>query len=542
MIITPLQLWQGFDANKLAFGESIVHERVHGNFSEQYVYFNGIESTDGVIRVCCKLYRPLKKPNGAAVLVMDDLYNTIDTFNPADYIAKGFSVLVVDYAGKRSETMRYTLYPPSIGFCNFHLDNATLYNTENPYGSCWYMWGVVALRAVAFLEHLGFENRFMIGIGAASEHVYKVCYKDNALKAAVTIFSSGMLHSENLNYNASLDAASYALNLKAPIFIQAASNELNNSLEYISELYNTANAYSGTRLSIIEHSLRHIDYKRTSNPLIWFLLFLEEENYSALDENHLYECPPSVIIRESEKKLYCDVVVPNINSIESLQLFVASSGEKSSLLYWRATDMQKISDTEYLATLSSFGTDMPIYAFVTAKYKNGLYFSSNVARYSSEKTVTASTDKSKNQKPFKRLIYDTDKGTSNVFIPNSTKKEHELLIKEGPLELSGLTSTSNKVGSFVLADKEFKPTTNLELQFMMFSKEAQEITFSILCAKTLNYYFCQKPKAAGSGWEKLTVSPEDFKSDTGNLKDWNTALLLTIESQKEVLINSILWT
>jgi len=535
MIITPKQLWQDFDPLELEFAQTIVREEELTLHTEQYIYFNGVKTLDGVIRVCAKFYKP-KIDSGAAIVVFDDIFNSIDAFDPSSYLSAGFSVLVVDYAGENNDNMRYTIYPSSLNYCNYHKNNDILNMGGNPHETCWYIWGIIAMRATAYLENLKFKYRFALGFGHGGEQVWKACFIENAILAGATVFGGGLFNSEDLAYKTALDSSSYAISANAPVFIQVTSNELNNSLDEMSELYQTASV-SGARFSILERSMHCIDYNRVNNPLLWFLLFLQREfvDNDKLQEN-LCECPPSILIHVSEQKLYCNVIVPDFTTLESIELFVAYGTNSPSTRYWRNVELKMVSESEYLAVLDSPNTELPLYIYATAKYKSGLYLSSTVLN-ATPKLLGIEASKQN----FKRLLYDTDLGISNWTIPNNNESHFALSIKEGPLGLTGLTSNANRISTYMLADDEFKAGENLSLQCMIYSKTLQEVTFIILCSKTFKRFVYEKSFEKSESWEKLSLSLENFKLEGNSLKDWNNVLTFSIYSKEELLLSSMLW-
>jgi len=536
VLITPKQLWQDFDPKELDFAVTIVREREFDTHLEQYLYFNAVKTTDGVVRACAKLYTPKNLQNSTAVTVFDDIFNSVDSFDPTSYLAKGFAVLVVDYAGERNDNKRYTtIYPPSFNFAYYHKNPDTITVCDDPHFSCWYIWGIIAIRANAYLESLGYKNRFSLGFGHGGENVWKISHFENAMICGATVFSGGLIDSDNLAYKTALDSSSYALSAKSPIFIQVTSNELNDSLDEFNELYEASISNNESRFSILEKSMRCIDYKRVDNPLIWFLLYLEKSLAKRCSEK-IVECPPSVLIHSSEQKLYCDVVVPDYKNLEKVELFVCYGDNSPSTRFWRNIQLQMVSESEYLAKLDTASPEKPLFVFATAEYKSGLYLSSSISSI-----IPHTLGIKAPARKFKRLLYDIDMGISNFTISNWTKSEYQLFIKEGPLGLQGLTSTINSGSTYLLADDEFKPKDNLSLQFMLYSSEAQKVEFSILCSKTHNKFITIKELDGNNSWEKITLSHEELKFENTPLKDWNSVLTFTINSEKGLLLNSVLW-
>ena len=117
-LITAQTLWKDFDLRGLPLDETVLSTEIKEHYTVKYIYFNGEATTDGCARVFAQLYTPASIPTGASIVLMNDVSQPFDTLYVDFLCESGFTVLVVDYAGKR-ENGKYTIYPESMNYANF---------------------------------------------------------------------------------------------------------------------------------------------------------------------------------------------------------------------------------------------------------------------------------------------------------------------------------------------------------------------------------------------------------------------------------------
>jgi len=541
MILTPQQLWKDYDRKAVPLGVATVRTGEDAGSFFRTLYFNGERAADGVTRIYAKLYEPKCRFGNAAVIVFDDIRNTVDGFDPALYLNNGFAVLVVDYAGAKAEKERFTIYPKSLAYVNYFLNLSLIEDALTPpKESCWYVFATMALRAVTFLEETGYEDLFILGVGHGGAQVWKTCYFENTVRAGAAVFSGGprkpsrVLTPEEektfLTYRAAIDSSAYANFIKSPIFMQITSNEQNSSLDRMNELYDAA--AENTFLSISERANRQIDGSRTDNIVQWFSAVLRGERLPA---------PPALKAKGSENKLYYDIKVSKPAELAEISLFVAHMQKNSAFRNWRVETVQAVSEDEYLAKVDVLSADEPVFAFANVRYKTGLCLSSRM-----ERTIPSALSVAPAPLIMKRLIYDSGMGLSDWLVltnPGADMKlEPALSMQKGPFNLEGVVSSSNMLTTFRLADPQYKGRPGASLQFTVFSPGNQKISFNIRTSEeSLSKYVCQKELAGEPVWTKLSLSPRDFRGAGGALSDWQNVLTLEIESAETMLVNSLLW-
>ena len=576
MIVTPQLLWNGYDPFLTPLNATLVSSSTTADASVFLLYFNGDKQDNGCMaRIFARLYVPKncqvdfneyllegKREKGEGrsinsnnsddkqdldsletkefllkrlkigsitpncVAVFDDIDKDTNAFDPKNYLNMGFSVLVVDYGGMSEHKSRFTIYPKCQSLANYFLNPDSDKETDVPQNSSWYIWQTVAMRSVVFCKKLGFLNVCMLGVGLGLEMPFKTSYFDGFITAGATQFTGGVIERSNTAFIASLDCTSYASNSNCPIFIQGASNEQNSSLDALSELYEIAG--DNARFSIIERSNRNIDKIRANNPAVWFKRILSGAPiYNA----------PKLSAKGSQNKLYYNIDTNcSYDDIESVSLYVAHIQKNPAFRNWRKIDLQSVGATEYLAHVPIIDCSLPVYAFCNVSYKCGLVFSSLVLSIVPKQlNITAEPLK------IKRLIYDTSMGLSDFLILDTTTASSDALsLNEGAVKLKGVTSSTNSLTTFKLADPQFTGPKGANLQIMAYSKEPQTVKF-IITTTSNTQYIATRECISDTNWTKKIFACADFKSSSGALVDWQNILTFEIKSESEFLFNSMLW-
>lgn len=539
MILTPQQLWKDYNRFETPFNISQLSQKADDLCMQTYYYFNGDKARKGNSRIFARLVDPIAGRGDSVIIVFDDIANSVDKFDCSSYIANGYSVLVIDYAGEIGDKTRYTIYPTDLEFANASSDNNNLNNIKiTAEESCWYVWAKVGFRAVAFAESLGFEKRFAIGVGHGGEQVWKICYDQTLLQGACVVFSGGAevyllsdaerSSQDSLAYFAGISSLAYAPLVKTPMFMQVTSNEQNSSLDYLNNLYNACTNNS-SYISISSRSNRTIQNSKKDGILTFF---------NSSRDNEVLLSAPSISFKGSDNNLYLSTTVEDSSLIQSIELNVAYSQQICAYRNWRRIDLEKIGN-DYYTLLPVVAISEPIYTFLNITLTNGFSFSSSIQKVKPEAYSIKCT-------PFssKRLVYDVDMGVADWIVLNENSLDYSLnkpVLKMGCCEIEGVTSPTNVLTTFKLADIQYKGKDNYLLQMIVFSDSEQNVTFSVTSAGSLKKYLCTKNITNVGSWSKITLDISDFKSGGSFLDSWEDILTFEITSCNELLVNSLLW-
>jgi hypothetical protein len=332
-----------------------------------------------------------------------------------------------------------------------------------------------------------------------------------------------------LEFKAALDNLSYCPHLKCPLFIQLASNEQNSSLDRMNGLYNATTSPHGSLLSISPKTDRFLAPEEAGN--VGTFLDTVFKNAPLVSE-------PLLTARGSGGSLYLNIAVDISREIESVKLYVAHSQPLSAYRHWMNHNIEMTGINEYISKVKVFSESEPVYAFVNVKYKDYLSVSSAVLE-----TVPKHLNVTAAAFILKRRIYDSEMGVSEwqAARAQAFTGENPLKTETGPFMIDGVTSDTNALSTFVLADKQYRGEPDASLQLTVFSPLDQTAEFIITAGKSFTRYSCFKKLSPGEGWFKISLPAQEFRSPDGFLEDFNEVIVFEVRGESKFLINSVLW-
>ena len=536
MVITPLQLWNNYDRKILPLNKSLVSFSEKDGIKTSYYYFNGEAAADGVTRVYAKLVQPAEKSD-TAIIVMDDVYRGIELFDCDKYLDAGFSVLLVDYAGINPNAARYTIYPKSL-FLGNAFENPDSINSigETVKVSSRYIWATDAMRGITFLEELGYKKIAMIGVGDGGHQVYKAALFENNLVCAAVKYSGTLaktdaeLNENELAFKTALSNISYVPHVKCPILFQITSNEQNSGFDEMNELF-VALEENEKFLAVSPRCDKMTEPSQKYNIPRFFS--------SVINGEKIPKCP-TLLFKGSEKNLYAEISADNSFKISSATLYVAYSQTVSAYRNWHTQPLEKIGEDEFLSKIPVYSASDPVYAFVNIRYEDSITVSSKTVS-----VIPSSLRVEPVAAPAIRRLYDNEMGTSDwIILQNEQAGKSDdatLTMENGPFDISGVTCSTNKMATLTLADSRFKGNSDSVLQLVIYSPENQKLTFSATSSGDFTKYYCQKQISPVDNWARFSLSPQDFRSESGILQNLSNIITFEIDGESKFLINSVLW-
>ena len=491
---------------------------------EKRVYFNGEATSMGRTRIYARHIAPETETNKAVVVMLSPEHD-IQAIDFSFFTERGYAVVAVDYAGKTFGRERFTLYPNALSFGNYNSEKIfePVHSTTK---SCWYLWTTVCLRALTYAESAGYNSVGMLGVGIGGSFTYMAAAIDDFPRCCVSLYSPGFFpqtsDADFLLVAASLSLSSYAPIIKAPCLQMCCSNDLDSSLDQISDIKELSTDKSF--LYIEPRIDRAFTADMANNMEKFFDYYLSGEQ----SENIVPKA--SLSAYGEDRNLYFSLKCEDI--LEKVELYVSYGITNPAYRNWRAYPTEKVGEYEYLSRSQVYSADNPVYGFAKITTKSGFLFSTPVIKkIPSSLKITPSTIVKQ------RLIYDSDMGIDDFFAVNPSENP---ILKQGPYDICGVSSKSG-LCTYKIGDVVFSGSRDSLLQLLVFSPIKQTVTFSVTEEGSYNTYVCTKSVSPENDWNKLLLSPTDFKSNEGNLSGWDKAIFLRIDYKEELLINSLLW-
>jgi hypothetical protein len=530
-------LWQGYDRKAIPLDTRLIKSIDEKYCTTEYVYFNGEATVQGCTRVFGMYFRN-KTPNGASIIVMNDVAAPLSRKHVDLFLLRGYHVLLLDYAGKRADKGYYTVYPDSLSLANYFLDSDCVVKTSSKLKTtCWYVWTTVMLRGITFLESLPETDASKInlfGEKLGAFQVWKTAYVEPAVCCGIALNNSGYVakpfdEDSSFFFQTCLDNINYAQQITVPVLIQVSTNANDNSMDYMNNLYTVIKS-AKCKFSISERSNDEIGYYQKDNIEIFM-------SYFNFDKAAL-PFYPEIKPRQTGHDLYYDVKVDESMQVEEIELFVSQGIENDAFKNWHSYKMLP-ADSGYTAKVSVADNREEISAFVNVKYENSLSVSSEII-----KNIPLLIGVKNSPITRTRLLYTPEYGLDEwTSLKGMNVNEPVLKMRKSSMGISGVSSISNSLTTYKLGDPSFSGVNKSTLQILLYSKKNQGITFTVTQQDDNSFteYYYTTHLFANSEWVKLDLSADMFKSMGGTLENWDKIVAFTVESEAQIIVNSLIW-
>ncbi len=518
-ITSPSSLWKDYDITALPLNPSELSAKTENGVRVREIYFDGYTNVDGRARAFIRihetenakgviLYIPNATPTGDTVL---------DTF-----IGRGYTVAVLDYAGRSDDRARYTLYPQSLDDCN--LKNAKEFEApEDALTSCWFVWTCIARRAVELLRTLYADKKiFAIGRGLGGSVAYKLCAFSDGPTACTTILNtvpdvSGQ-GNRIINYRAALDNSAYAPILKQPIFIAVCSNDSDGSLDKMAELAQSTSSLKCFRI-----------VERACTDGIRVVFDQIDRFFTSYIDGEPKTVQINVKAVNSENKLYFNITVDGDVGESTVELYAAFCITDPTYRNWTKVRTQGLGDNEYIGHVDVLQDDKPVYVFANMTDGSG-----NVTTSPLLTVLPKALGIPAQQGVRRRLIYDGSMGTDVWLSPRGG----EVSAVGGPFDIQGVRGDGNTLITFKPGDMLYRAEGDALMQIMLCGK-CDSITITVSDGK--DEYVCTVSLPNSEEWHKFTLSHNDFKGENGSLDDWSNIIMLKLTADDLFIVGSVLW-
>ena len=535
-LMTAQMLWANRDHRRLPLGETVLKTEVCERYTIKEIYFNGDATADGVIRIYARLYTPSCIPTGASVVLMNDIDTPFDTTYINLLTDYGFTVLALDYGGKK-EGEKFTIYPESLSGANYKDEKSDFKSFPvNPKTSCWFTYATVMLRGYYYLENqpgLDANRICFFGVRRGAFQVYKASYVEPKASCAIALFNSDYVPgldvggSEAMLYNSCIANSNYVSFSKVPTYIIESSNNNEDSLFHVNSLYLAST--DNCSYYIAEQSDNTLAPAQRKSLLAYM-------NRLCFSHKAMPACPTIEAVNEN-RTLYYDVSVFG-EDVESVSLYYTYGFSKGAFRNWFRLPLEKVGEGKYRAKADVYLTKEEASAFVTVRYASGINLSSEII---TKTPYLMGVDGGEIVK--KRLVYEPEMGAEPWMITKKTDLFGEVSMQEGKSGIEGVTSSINTITTLKIGDLHTRGERDSLLQLLVYSKEKQTITFSVTTKEENGYclYTHERVMPSYGEWCKITLSADEFKSENGPMESWANAIKFTVDSEKALLINSLLW-
>ncbi len=559
-ILTPSSLWADFSINKIP-SAVVDAEKKKGDVLISHLRIQGRSTKGGDVSIAGVMVRNAEQSNAPGILLVQDFSDGLDeTF--ATYLAgKGYTVLLIDVAGKEDDKQFYTVYPQDVSYANYQSVKDSLYQFEgSAKESCWYEWFCVARYALAYFDSLPFVSQIGgVGIGEASPIMWQTAAIDKNLSCAVFALNAGwniyrgynkfgtqeipQFSDDVMKVLAGIEPQSYAPHIHCPSLTVVA---LNHDKFDSDRAYDTVSRIPESTYSALYYSPAtdgFIGEQGCENILLFLKEFLVKGNSLAMN------MPFGVGIKSELKdgKIIVEVT-PDPQGLERVWLFVSEGEETPALRAWTRTEkfLEKDGDTYKFEYTPYHKSNIALF-FASVEYKNGFCISSNIIskRFSEEEVKSGYKSAVKYSSRYENA--------ESVFFAKNTfdlkptgidlKNKNKVFVKNGTMGIEGAGCASG-LASFTVNSIKYKPNDDAILMLDVMARKQ-----SILTVKLVTDYYGNRmeyiAKAQINGakaWNNIKIERTSFKSEQGMvLKSYQKIQAIEFHSPESFLVNNILW-
>lgn len=546
-VLTPVTLWQAFD-DSLPLKETKLNTYSIQSANITNVYFSGRQTEKGRVRIFGTYAEPIK-PSKGSLLLLPDVFDTVDEEMVMYFANLGYNVLCVDYRGEYHDVSNYTKYPDDVSYANYINRGRTFdYVDETANKTCWYEWVSVARYAISYLKDKAPNNKIgIMGNKYASNICWQLAATDSRVDAAVFLFGAGWqaydkiykqsdddieFNEERCRFLAGIDAQSYAQYVECPVlYLSSTNNETFDVERAVDTLLRVKNQNTCWR-NFITTTKSVLDDHCLNDVNLFFAKFL-------LGEKIIFPKTPTVETDIDDEDLVYTVKIDDLSNVDTVFLMTSSNDIIPSTRVWNNVLYNpQVKGNKLIYKKHIYDDSKFEISFVAVKYLNGLTISSN---FSYKKTGIKSPSKvpsvifSSTKLPTSFIIEDIKCNLlGNVFAEESFYK-HAV----GPNDIRGIY-TNSTLTSYAIKNLANYLTDESFIKFDVYTPLNE--TISVVLKKSSGVEFRYTlPIIGGEFWQNINMNFIDFKDVNGiPLKKFDDIESVSIKTIGSFMINNFI--
>lgn len=542
-IISPTQLWKDYDPDELLLDISIVRDSDGGGYKTRSFYYTAMNGEDGKIRAYAEFLYPVSSsPVPVIVILSDD--DSLSREYAMHVISGGYGALIIDTSGSVSEP-RCTLYPDSLSAGIYEKAGKVLYSIETrEQDTPWYIWAVIARRGISALAKLSECDADRIGIAGirtGADLAVMLAAVDDRVRAVLVMRQAGLnkpVPSEDSarnqagfdRYLIALSNAAYIKLVKKPVLMLAGSNDPCNNLDFLSDLAAVVSPAVYVSLLISADRSCEISSEFKDADLMFYNSFIKGADAPP--------ARPRLELSAEDDEIAVKINTDRIDDVENVSVYVSSADVMSQFRFWRPLTVIR-QDNGFFAS-SLYIANCPHILYAKAVYRSGVTVSSLAYRIKPVKKVAEAEEA--------RLLY-SDKDVIGCFVSEHSGRliapSAGVEYAEGVLGLRGVRAANGKLCTCITSDMRHRGYDGDVLQVMFCTGTEQTLVVKLYRC-TAGEYIVYKHSvqiAAGDVWQKLLLSPGEFRSgENAQLPSFYDVCRIVFEAATpDFMINNVIW-
>jgi dienelactone hydrolase len=543
---TPQKVWEGFDPQTEPLEIEALKKWSEGGADYTEMYFTGMTYEGEKVRVYAIYAAPTGKKGLPGILHIHGGGQSASPRWLKFWTEKGYAALTFDFCGKWKDRKKHTLWG-KLGQGNMGSGHKLAQATEPSVRvSSWYLWTRIARRALTCLERqseVDPQRLGIFGVSVGGSIVWPVAGMDRRVKAACAVYGVGWN-----TYPAELDAPdpkaddphtklwrsamepeSYAPLIQCPILFLDGTNDHHGKMDFAYRTLDSVKAEH--RQAFSPHWRHHIAQGQAGDLPRWMDTWLR-------DAPAWPKTPAATVSLDADGVPRLTLKPDSAQKIKRVDCYYAVENRNPINRFWRSVDSQQ-QDGAWLASLPVLDAAKPLFAFANVYYENGICLSSDLVSL-----IPAKLGASRATDTPSLLIDDLTKGAVDWYTRSpgtdpSYIESSPVKMETGPGGIAGVSVPKfAPLHTHKLGDPKWRGPDGAQFQFQVNVRTPRKLSVRMIenehtkGSTTFTAALTLKP---ADGWQTITLSAKDFKSDKKGvmLANWRAVQMLELEASHD---------
>lgn len=549
-ILTPTEVWEGFDATEAPLEASIICAETTDNYCCSKQVFTAETVQNDRLRVECSIYYDARWQDARpAVLVLPSFESSFSQNAIRMLVEGGFVACTLDYCKLHEDSK--TSFPNSLDFAKYpdclnHLDNIETNARQTP----WFVWTKIARRAISHLEEQSVVQNDKIGIigfGIGAQLSYIIAGTDKRVKALVAINGGGYRWAEHnarflvndiptgdeqIAYSTGVGAETYAIFINCPTLMIATRDSSLCDIDRLGDMYD-----------LIKSDTKQLSISVSCGPQITKASYISMTRWlrNCLANTILTPVKqPSLHFEVTDGRLYAKL--DSHSATTERNLYISYGEPTSSERCWQSVDIkQQVGENEYICDIPVYNHNELIVAYATFVYPDGNIMSTRVISSNSTLNDVKHFEASPNASG---IVFDGSMNIGNFVAKtqDALLDDSAVLLKSGPFGIDGVSVQKGSLRLYRSMREMNTVSRSSMFHFDANSTDERDLCVCAYVLPDLKKYKATTHLQGGEFWQKLLLETADFKSEEGRtLTSFSSVKTLEFVDVDGIILNNLLW-
>ena len=545
--MTPTEVWESFNPVKEPLETYVEKCQLKNDCLETEMFFTAETVADGKVRAYCKMIHDqhLNEKRPAVLFLANLSENTAFDEIEKLFVKNGYVVFILDYAGFVTSRETRTSFPESLKFASYeNAKNNLGYMGESARVTPWFVWSKIARRAITLIGEqtlVDNEKINLVGYIHGAQLAWIVAGIDGRVHAAMPVMGCGYNNygkkdtslsesEEERAWVSGICPETYAHFISCPIAYATSTNNDFACIDKANEIM--AGISSSSKILCIS--------PRTNKQLSkdCFLGLLKWANSAFKSDAEKLPLPTIAFTVDGDK---LTLTVDTNSDCDCIETFISYDNAPAPIRDWFSLVESKTDGFKHVYDVVPFDNNEKLSAFANVTF-NGVVVSTLITSISRDKFDGVKQAPAVIES--NRIVYTNKKGIAS-FAPRTFSvivDEDDLKLKKGPFGIKGVSVDSGYLTTNNLMKSDFAKDKASILKIDFYSPSQRDIRIQLTSIYTGASYVAKCSLKGGERWQKVLLTPSDFKSEDGKpLGLFADTQITVFKNVAGVILNNIIW-